>query len=40
MNTMHENEYITLKELALVGGYLAVAAALVWTLHIIANHYA
>jgi hypothetical protein len=36
---MHKIEQIALKELALVGGYLAVAAALAWTLHIIATHY-
>jgi hypothetical protein len=36
---MHKSEHIALNELALVGGYLAVAAALVWTLHIIATHY-
>jgi threonine/homoserine efflux transporter RhtA len=36
---MHKNELIALKELPLVGCYLAVAAALLWTLHIIATHY-
>jgi hypothetical protein len=36
---MRKNELIALNEFALVGCYLAVAAALIWTLHIIATHY-
>jgi hypothetical protein len=36
---MHKSELTALNELALVGCYLAVAAGLVWLLHIIGAYY-